>query len=288
MPELEADDAFGAADGTGSLGTFFAANRKNWDERTSVHMASAFYDVEGWLATARGPAKRELELLGSVEGLDLVHLQCHFGLDTLAWARVGARVVGLDFSAAALEQARVLAERANLADRAEFVCANVYDACVALGHRTFDVVYVSLGSLCWLPSATRWAEQVCGLLAPNGRLLVHDVHPFSMSLSAQGTAPVFSYFEEPQPIVDEAPATYTDGQELSQQRNYQWNHSLAEVIGPLMSGGLRLELLQEHDWTAFRQFPWLTQGTEGWTAPPGHARLPLSFTLLACKTVPSL
>jgi SAM-dependent methyltransferase len=106
-----------------------------------------------------------------VSGLRLLHLQCHFGLDTLAWARAGARVTGLDFAPSAVAAARDIAQRAGLAERAEFVCADVYDAVGALGHAEFDIVYVSLGALCWLPSVERWAAQVGAMVAPGGRPL---------------------------------------------------------------------------------------------------------------------
>ena len=129
-----------------------AMNRANWDERTAIHLESRAYDVEGWIRDGKGPPPRELEALGDVSGLRLLHLQCHIGLDTLAWARAGASVTGLDFSPAAIAAATEITERAGLSGRARFVCADVYDACEALDHATFDVVYVSLGSLCWLPS----------------------------------------------------------------------------------------------------------------------------------------
>ncbi len=123
-----------------------AANQANWDERTGLHLRSRFYDVESWLSESRGPRAREVEALGDVAGLRLLHLQCHFGLDTLAWARAGARVTGLDFSPAAIDAARAIAARAGLDDRATFVCADVYDAVEALAQATFDIVYVSLGA----------------------------------------------------------------------------------------------------------------------------------------------
>jgi SAM-dependent methyltransferase len=119
-----------------------ATNRENWNDRTAVHLDSAFYDVEGWLRDRRQPRAREVEALGDVTGLRLLHLQCHFGLDTLAWARAGAHVTGLDFSPTAIDAARDIARRAGLSDRAEFVCSDVYDATSALEHSTFDIVYV--------------------------------------------------------------------------------------------------------------------------------------------------
>ena len=122
-------------------------------------------------------------MLGDVAGLRLLHLQCHFGLDTLAWARAGAHVTGLDFSPAAIDAAREIARRAGLSERSEFVCSDVYDATTALDHATFDVVYVSLGALCWLPSVDRWAAQVGALVAPGGRFYIHDRHPLAWALA---------------------------------------------------------------------------------------------------------
>ena len=132
-----------------------AANRAQWDERVGIHLESRFYDVEGWLRDQPGPRRRETEALGNVEGLRLLHPQCHFGLDTLAWARAGAQVTGLDFSPVAIDAAPPAGARAGLAERATFVCARIDEAAAALDGSVFDVVYVSLGSLCWLPQRRR-------------------------------------------------------------------------------------------------------------------------------------
>src|ERR1035437_7381959 len=137
------------------------ANLVNWNSRVRVHADSRFYDVEGWLLSAPGPPSREIEALGDLEGKTHVHLQCHFGMDTLRWARAGATVTGLDFSPAAIDE------------------ATVYDAPQALPGKRFDVVYVSLSSLCWLPDVAAWGGVVADLLAPGGRLYLHDVHPFT-------------------------------------------------------------------------------------------------------------
>jgi SAM-dependent methyltransferase len=270
--------------GSDHLETYFTANRLNWDNRTEVHLASSFYDVEGWLADRRGPDRREASLLGDVSDLRLVHLQCHFGLDTLGWARAGANVVGLDFSPAAVDAARDIAGRAALADKAEFVCANVLDAVQALGGRVFDIVYVSLGALCWLPSVEGWAEQVGALLGPGGRLLLHDVHPMAFTFDDSGERSAYSYFEAPVPYVDDLDYTYTGtADHLQHRRNYQWNHSFGELFTALNERELRMSHFEEHDWAPFRQFPWMIEGPRGWTSPPDRPRLPLSYTLLATK-----
>ncbi len=159
------------------------ANRANWDDRVPLHVASSFYDVEGFMAQPRTRHVWETEVLGPVAGLDIVHLQCHFGLDSLALAHDGARVVGLDFSSAAVATARDLAQRTGLADRATFVEADVLHAADALAPATFDLVYVSLGALCWLPSVEAWAGQVAALLRPGGRLYLHDGHPLAWALA---------------------------------------------------------------------------------------------------------
>jgi len=261
------------------------ANRRWWQAAVPVHLASDFYDVEGWLADGRGPRPREVEVLGDVAGLDLVHLQCHFGQDTLA--RAGATVTGLDFSEVAIAAARGLAERAGLADRADFVCAPVAEATSALGGRSFDVVYVSLGALCWLPSVDEWAEQVAGLLRPGGRLFLHETHPLSMALADDDLTVVYTYFEDVAPYADNQAGRYADQtatEALPGDTTFGWNHGLGELVGSLIGRGLRIDRLDEHDWTSSKRFPWLVEvAEEGFVIPEGHLRIPLSFTLVAAK-----
>ena len=264
-----------------------AANRANWDERVGIHAASAFYDVEGWLAGDRLPRAWETEVIGDVRGLDVVHLQCHFGLDTLALAQAGARVTGLDFSPAAIAKAIEVAERAGLADRARFVEADVLDAARALAPEQFDLVYVSLGALCWLPRVADWAAQVAALLRPGGRLFLHDSHPLAQCLSYdEPVVPEFGYFEDPDnPWVEDSETTYTDAeQQVEHTRSYQWNHALGEVITALLDQSLRLDHLEEHDWTAFQRFDWMKRTADQcWEQPEGRVKIPLSYTLLATR-----
>ena len=262
-----------------------ATNRENWNDRTAVHLDSAFYDVEGWLRDRRQPRAREVEALGDVTGLRLLHLQCHFGLDTLAWARAGAHVTGLDFSPTAIDAARDIARRAGLSDRAEFVCSDVYDATSALEHTTFDIVYVSLGALCWLPSVDLWAAQVGALVAPGGRFYIHDVHPLGWALADDTLALGHSYFEESEPYVEDSAETYTDASRpLTATRSYEWNHGIGEIVTALIHHGLRLEWIVEHDWTVWARFPWLIENGDGtWSAPPGMPRSPYTFSLLASR-----
>ncbi len=200
---------------------------------------------------------------------------------------MGARVTGLDFSPVAISAARDIAARAGLADRSEFVCSDVYEATAALDHATFDVVYVSLGALCWLPSVDRWAEQVAALVAPGGRFYIHDVHPLAWAMSDDSFAIEHTYFEEQEPFVDESDRTYTDmSRPLEHRLSYQWNHSLGEIVTALTRHGLRLVWLTEHDWTVWQRWPWLERRDDRtWVLPPGLARVPLTFSLVAERAV---
>jgi SAM-dependent methyltransferase len=266
------------------------ANRRNWDERARVHARSEFYDVEGFVA-----GRRELWLhpgdvadLGSVTGKSLCQLQCHLGVETLSWARLGAsRVVGLDFSRDAIETARSLAERCGLSDRATFVEADVHDAPTALaGHAPFDIVYVSVGAICWLPSIARWAEAVQALLAPGGVLYVREVHPMLSSMEErEGRYQlVRPYFEVREPVRWEDGTTYTEGDtRIESAVCFEWTHGLGEIVQALLARGLQLELLREHRDAEWPALPSLVRGEDGLWRLPETARdmLPLTFSLRA-------
>lgn len=150
-------------------------NRAMWDAKTPLHLKSQSYDVAGFKAGRSTLRQHEIDDLGDVSGMRLVHLQCHFGLDTLSWARLGAQVTGVDFSEAAIQAAIELAQ--SIGVEARFVTSDVHDAAAALGHCTFDIVYTGVGALCWLPDIKRWATVVRDLLAPGGQLYLFEFHP---------------------------------------------------------------------------------------------------------------
>lgn len=277
------------------------ANRRNWNSRTPIHLRSRSYDVEAFVRSPRGLQTWEAEHIGSVAGLDVAHLQCHIGLDSIALARDGAQVVGLDLSPAALTAAADIAARVPVAGSVRFVEANVLDASTVLPCAAFDLVYVSIGALCWLPSVAQWAEQVALLLRPGSRLYLHDGHPLAFALDDDQPTVVRSYFEEAQPERFDDPTTYAHDdptERLDSTECYQWNHSLGEIVCALAAVGLAIERLVEHDWTCWPRFPWLTPTADGRfsaeflgtrrsvIAPDGsRPRIPLSFTLVAAKRV---
>jgi 2-polyprenyl-3-methyl-5-hydroxy-6-metoxy-1,4-benzoquinol methylase len=256
-------------------------NRANWDGRVPVHLASEFYDLEGFRAGASSLRPFEPAEAGDVTGKRLVHVQCHVGLDTLSWARRGALVTGLDFSEPAIEAARSLA--ASLAIDASFVAADVYDAVTALGRQRFDVVYTGTGALVWLPDVPRWAGVVAALLAPGGFLYLVEGHPFAQILDdTQGTAIVRDYFDD-QPQEEDYPCTYTDGPALDHTRSVQFQHPLGQIVTALAGAGLRIDFLHEHDFDAFQRFESLERHGGQYRFPAGHPRAPMMFSLRATR-----
>jgi SAM-dependent methyltransferase len=226
--------------------------------------------------------------VGDVAGKRLLHLQCHFGMDTLSWARLGAHVTGLDFSPAAIAEARRIAAAADL--DARFVEAELYDAPEALPGETFDVVYTGVGALNWLPDLQRWAEVVRGFLAPGGLLHLRETHPMLWTIDDLRDDRLlvvrWPYFGDPsRPLSWDEPGPYTDGgEDLQHTETYEWHHHLGEVLGSLLDVGLTITAFEEHDSLEWQFVDWMVADPEEdgrWVLPEGRERLPLMYSLSA-------
>jgi SAM-dependent methyltransferase len=267
-------------------------NRKLWDAWTEIHTTGEFYDVQHFRDDpndVRIPAW-EREEVGDVSGKSLLHLQCHFGLDTLSWARLGAaQVAGLDFSEPAVGFARELATEVGLSDRARFVASNVYDAPAALGGETFDVVYTSRGVLSWLPDIERWADVVSACLAPGGTFFINEAHPVLWTVAEEQQTPndlhlAFGYWGGAT-YTFPVQGSYADPEaDVDAEVEHGWNHSLGEMITALVRGGLHLEYLDEKP-RVYWPMPWLVEREPGaWGFPADQeGTLPLTFSLRARK-----
>jgi SAM-dependent methyltransferase len=263
-------------------------NRANWDERAPVHAASTDYAIDRFVAD---PAflsevvRFDRPRLGDLAGLRTVHLQCHIGTDTISLERLGAEVTGLDFSPAALAQARELTERTGAAAR--FVQAELYDALTVLEPASFDLVYTGIGALCWLPDVRRWADVVAGLLRPGGRLFIREGHPMLWSLDdAVGDRMVveYPYFERPEPMVFSDGGTYVETDVvLANEVTHEWNHGLGEIVSALLDAGLVIDGLEEHDSVPWEALPgqMVRDGTGEWRLTDRPWRLAASYTLRA-------
>jgi len=272
-----------------------AANRLNWDDRAEIHATdrTGLYAIEAVLNGGSSLGTIESgELAGASGGLagkEVAHLQCHIGLDTISLKHGGARsVVGLDFSPKALAAARDFAARAGT--DARFVEASVYDAEAALGRAGFDLVYVTWGTITWLPDIEGWAKAAAGLLKPRGRLYLLDGHPQMNQLGSRGgrPEPVFDWRTRPdQPLVLEHAQTYTgDPRKLTHTRVYKWLHPLSDVVGAVLRAGLSLDFLHEHERLVWRAFPEMIEVDEReYALPPHWPKFPLAFSLGATRRI---
>ncbi len=258
-------------------------NRRLWDAWAEAHFGSAFYGVDEFRAGESTLPDFDTEAVGAVDGKRLLHLQCHFGLDTLSWARLGAVVTGLDFSLKAVGIARRLAESCGL--RARFVHTNVYEAAARLGGERFPVVLSTAGVLPWLPDIPRWATVVASVLEPGGLFYLREFHPVSQVFCPSSDNPRapelrYPYFPTGEPIREAAETSYAGAEAVTGETSCEWPHSLGEVVQSLLGAGLRLETLREFPFTTYRSFPWLEEGTDGhWRWPGDQSPLPLMYSL---------
>lgn len=269
------------------LDRFGSANRDHWDERAEFN--AQVWDVEGFVDDPDRLTKMvevDRHEVGEVRGRSLVHLQCHFGLDTLAWARLGAAVTGVDFSSRAIGLARELASRTGLIAR--FVEADVYRAPSFLSE-TFDIVYTGGGALCWLPDIAHWARVVAQLLKPGGLLYLHEAHPLLWALEAERRDELLvigeSYFEPGEPKRwDDDPEWDPDRPRLAHMTMYEWSHGLGEIVTALLDAGLVIRSLREHRRCLWQPLHFMQRDAEGWwVLPTGGERLPLMYSLRAEK-----
>jgi SAM-dependent methyltransferase len=266
-------------------------NRASWDERVPAHAASPDYAVSRFRedpAFLSEVVTFDLPRLGDIAGLDGVHLQCHIGTDTVSLARLGAQMTGLDFSAPALAQGRILAAAAGL--DVDFVESDLYGAPEALGTARFDLVYTGIGALCWLPDVRRWAEVVASLLRPGGRLFIREGHPVLWSIAdprPDGLLVLeFPYFEQKEPLVWDEGGTYVQTDvEFTNNTTHEWNHGLGEIVGAVLAAGLRLTALEEHDTVPWNALPGQMHdtGRGEFQLTDRPERLPHTYTLQARK-----
>ena len=265
-------------------------NLESWDDRAAAHAASPDYAAQQFIddpAFLSQVVRFDVPRLGDVSGLRGVHLQCHIGTDTISLSRLGARMTGLDFSSASIEQARLLAAAAS-AD-VDFVISDAYDAVAALGGQKYDLVFTGIGALCWLPDINRWSQVVAELLAPGGRMFLREGHPMLWSIDeerADGVLAVdYPYFETADPVSYNDGGTYVQTDvEFTHNTSHTWNHGLGEIVTALLDQGLVIDSLVEH-----QSVPWealagqMTKGDDDgeWRLTQRPERLPLTYTLQA-------
>lgn len=264
---------------------YFQANQKLWDQWTSEHEKSPFYDLAGFRAGKDRLHSIELSELGDVSGKSLLHLQCHFGMDTLAWARRGAIVTGVDFSASSIALARSLSQELNIP--ATFVCADIYQISDTLSG-DFDIVFTSYGVLHWLRDLHQWGKIIAHFLKPDGIFYIVEDHPtFRMFTIEEETEIKLAnpYFFSETPGQVEMTGSYATDNKGETASFYIWNHGLGEVINALIDAGLTIEFLHEFPYAARAKFPFMEKGSDGWwRLPSQYTQIPFLFSLQARKS----
>ena len=265
---------------------YIEQNRKLWDAWTDVHEKSDFYDVEGFLAgkSRLKPLERE-ELLPLARGKNLLHLQCHFGLDTLSWAREGVNATGVDFCEKAIKLARTLNQQSGL--NARFIQSDVYDLHKQLDEQ-FDVVFTSYGVLNWLPDINKWAEVCAHFTKPGGIFYIAEFHPVANLFDDNKELADWrlhgSYFFAAQPGEYKTEGSYADPSADVHMSEYEWFHPLGDVLTALIKAGLQPEFVHEYPWCTYQHLPFLEKhGEWDWRTPAHLAQVPLLYSIRTRK-----
>lgn len=254
-------------------------NKKMWNDRVDVHTQSAMYDLPAFVAGKTSLNDIELELLGDIRGKNILHLQCHFGMDTLSLARLGAKATGIDFSEKAIEKARELNEQLGL--DAEFICADVMKL-DELSVGLFDMIFSSYGTIGWLPELKTWGKNIQNLLKPGGKFIFVEFHPFIWMYDDAFSTLKYSYFNL-EPIIEESNGTYADKNAKLQHTCVGWNHPLTDVLGSLLNEEMQLTDFKEYEYSPYNIFPDTVLTPGGFMIRNMENKLPLVYSLVVKK-----
>ena len=257
-------------------------NKDSWNRRTEYHLTSEFYDVKGFLEGKSSLKSIETELLGNIQGKSVLHLQCHFGQDTLSLARLGAEVTGVDLSDKAIENAVILANKTGLP--ATFICCDLYSLPQHL-EAQFDIVFTSYGTIGWLPDLDKWAGIVSRYLKPGGKFVFVEFHPVVWMFDDNFEKVAYNYFNTG-PILETESGTYADRNAPINQEYVCWNHPSSEVLTALLKSGLTLESFQEFDYSPYNCFRETVEFEPGkFRIKHLENRIPMVFALKVTKPI---
>lgn len=259
---------------------YINVNKNAWNKRVMPHVASDFYKHEDFLNGKSSLNKIELDLLGDVSGKKILHLQCHFGQDSISLSRMGAHVTGVDFSELAIEQARKDTERLQL--NTKFICCDVNELDQHL-EETFDIIFTSYGVLGWLPDLNHWANLIHRFLKPSGKLILVEFHPVVWMFDDNFTKVTYRYFKD-EPIITEETGTYADVDAPIENKMVSWNHGLSEVYQSLKNNNVIIKDFREYDYSPYPCFSKSVAITDDQYGIEGMNRnLPLVYSIVAEK-----
>jgi 2-polyprenyl-3-methyl-5-hydroxy-6-metoxy-1,4-benzoquinol methylase len=265
------------------LTDYFETNRKNWNKRTEIHYESEFYNVKDFLDSKNSLNEIELNELGIVKGKSLLHLQCHFGQDTLSLANLGANVTGVDFSDNAIEKAEELKIKTGL--NANFICCNIYELSQYIDEK-FDIIFTSYGTIGWLPDIKKWAKVVSDFIKPGGTFLIVDFHPFIWILDDNFEEIKYAYFHQQEPFSEKLVNTYTDGNKKVNLLQHSWNHTLSDLITSIIDEGFKIVSFFEYDYSPYNCFPNMKSiDDKRYVFRDFEQKLPLTYSVKAEKEI---
>lgn len=255
-------------------------NKNSWNEKVETHLKSDFYFVDEFIKGRTSLNSIELDLLGNLEGKSILHLQCHFGQDTISLSRLGAKVTGVDFSDQAIHAAKELAEKTN--SNAEFVVSDVYNLPNVLNEK-FDIVFTSYGTIGWLPDLEKWANVINHFLKPEGKFVMADFHPVVWMYDDDFEGVNYNYFNEKE-IVETYEGTYADFSADIVQKYVMWNHSLSEILQNLINQNLEIKTFKEFDWSPYPCFKHVDEFEKGkWRIKKFGNKIPMVYAFVAQK-----
>ena len=278
-----------------NYGAYFTANKLSWNKRTAVHKDSAFYDLGSFKKGKTSLNKIELDELGDVKGKSLLHLQCHFGMDTMSWEREGAIVTGVDLSDEAIKLANEIRDELKL--NAKFICANIfglkenkevlscYSSPTGGGWVGADIVFTSYGTIGWLPDLDKWAEIVAHFLKPGGTFYIADFHPVLWMMDENFEQVRYDYFNS-KVITEEISGTYSDRDAPIKSVEHSWNHSISEIINALVKHNLLILQLNEFPYSPYNCFNNLQKVADDmWRIKGMDEKMPMMYSIKATKRV---
>lgn len=259
---------------------YIEINRKSWNNKTGIHLKSEFYDLDGFLNGSTSLNTIELDLLGNIEGKTILHLQCHFGQDSISLSRLGAEVTGIDLSDKAIESAKQIAIETK--SDAKFICCDIYDLPNHLD-KQFDIVFTSYGTIGWLPDLDKWAEIVSKFLKPQGQFVFVEFHPVVWMFNDNFKEIKYNYFNSGA-IVESENGTYADKNAEISQECITWNHGISEVLNSLIKSGLEVNSLDEFDYSPYNCFnKTLEIEPKKYRIEHLENKIPMVYSILATK-----
>ncbi len=262
---------------------YIKVNKDSWNKRAEVHYDSEFYDNKSFIKGRSSLNEIELEILGDLTGKKILHLQCHFGQDTISLQKMGAEVTGVDFSEVAIQKAEGLAIETN--STAKFICCDVYTLPEILDEE-FDMVFTSYGTIGWLPDINKWAKVVSKFLKPGGQFVFAEFHPVVWMFDNNFKEIKYKYFNG-EPIVELSEGTYTDGGDAVNQDYISWNHGLGDVVSSLINNELEINGLKEFDYSPYNCFNGTKEVSKGkFVIEKLNDKIPMVYSILATKKQP--